>query len=80
LCGRWREGIVEEKRGVGELELGLKKSGPRESGSEWRRRFDTVDAPIGNSDFHSSENSIASNNNDCWKLTLTKMIKNWFSK
>jgi hypothetical protein len=50
--------MMEERRWVWELGLGLKNSGPSESGSE-RRSGDTVDEPIGNRDFHSSENSIA---------------------
>jgi hypothetical protein len=50
--------MVEERRRVCELGLGLKKSGPSESGPD-RRSGDTVDEPIGNRDFHSSENSIA---------------------
>jgi hypothetical protein len=49
--------MVEERRWVCELGLGLKKSGPSESVSE-RRSGDTVDEPIGKKDFHSSENSI----------------------
>lgn len=58
---------MEEKRWVSELGLGLKKIGPSESGLE-KRRGDTVDPPIGNRDFHSSEKSIAiaiaTNNSD----------------